>query len=79
MMFGARHMRGLTQEAAKPTAAGDTLRRLFVYFRPFRALLVAAGLLIVASTALQLVAPYLTGVAVDQFIAPAVNGQPRPG
>ncbi len=75
-MFGGRHMRGLAQEVVKPTDTGRTLRRLSGYFRPFRGLLVAVTLLIIASTALQIAAPYLTGVAVDQFIDP--SGRPLP-
>ncbi len=75
MMFGGRHMRGLAQEAAKPTDAGKTLRRLLKYFRPFWKLLTAVSVLLVISTMLQLAAPYLTGVAVDQFITS--GDQPR--
>ena len=75
-MFGGRHMRGLTQETAKPAETGRTLRRLMVYFRPFRGLLLAALLLILTSTAMQVIAPYLVNVAIDQFIAP--TGEPRP-
>ena len=70
MMFGGRHMRGLAQETAKPMETGKTLRRLLTYFRPFRVLLLAVAALILASTALQLAAPYLIGIAVDQFIKP---------
>jgi ABC-type multidrug transport system fused ATPase/permease subunit len=76
MMFGGRHMRGLVQEVAKPVEIRKTLRRLLRYFRPFRVLLLAVAALILASTALRLVAPYLIGVAVDQFIAP--SGQSGP-
>ena len=76
MMFGGGRFHGLTQEAAKPADVGRTLRRLLGYFRPFRSLLVAAAALIVVSTLLRLAAPYLTGVAVDQFIAP--GDEPRP-
>ncbi|MEA3339459.1 MAG: ABC transporter ATP-binding protein [Chloroflexota bacterium] len=75
-MFGGRHMRGLTQETSKPLDVGQTLRRLSAYFRPFWRLLALVGVLIVASTLLQLASPYLIGVAVDQFIAP--SEQPRP-
>ena len=78
MMFGGRHMRGLTQETAKPVEVGQALRRLLEYFRPFRGLLAAVTVLVVVSTLLRLAAPYLTGVAVDQFIAPPVDEQPRP-
>ena len=76
MMFGGRHMRGLTEEPAKPVAVGKALHRLLVYFRPFLGLLLLVGVLIVVGTMLQLAAPYLTGIAVDQFIA--LGDQPRP-
>jgi len=76
MMFGRGHMRGLAQETAKPIETRKALRRLLRYFRPFRALLLAVAALILVSTALRLVAPYLIGVAVDQFIAP--SDQPGP-
>ena len=76
MMFGGRHMRGLSREIVKPTQVGKTLRRLLGYFRPFWGLLVVVAVLVVASTLLRLAAPYLTGVAVDQFIAPGDG--PRP-
>jgi ABC-type multidrug transport system fused ATPase/permease subunit len=69
-------MRGLAQEAAKPTEVGKTLRHLLTYFRPFRVLLLAVALLIVVSTVLRLAAPYLIGVAVDQFIAPSDQRSP---
>ena len=76
MMFGGRRFHGLTDEAAKPTQVGKTLRRLLAYFRPFWGLLLAVAALIVVSTLLRLASPYLTGVAVDQFIAP--GEKPRP-
>ena len=76
MMFGGGRFRGLTQEAAKPTDVGETLRRLLGYFRPFWGLLAMVAVLVVVSTLLRLAAPYLTGLAVDQFIAPGEN--PRP-
>jgi len=53
------------------------VRRLLTYFRPFWGLMIVVAVLVIASTSLQLAAPYLTGVAVDQFIAP--GGRPRPG
>ncbi len=78
MMFGGgRHMQGvLSQEQAKPVATGKAVRRLLMYFRPFWGLLALVAVLIIISTGLRLAAPYLTGVAVDQFIAP--GDQPRP-
>jgi ABC-type multidrug transport system fused ATPase/permease subunit len=62
-------MRALAQEVTKPTDVGKTLRRLAIYLRPFRSLLLVAALLIIASTLLRLASPYLIGVAVDQFIS----------
>jgi len=75
-MFGGRHMRGLAREPSKPLEVGKTLRRLMEYFRPFWGLLVALATLIIVSTMLRVAAPYLTGVAVDQFISP--GDQPLP-
>ena len=75
-MFGGGHGRGAAVEAAKPIQVSKTLRRLLGYFRPFRGLLLAVAVLVLASTLLRLVGPYLTGVAVDQFIDP--SNQPRP-
>jgi len=77
-MFGGGHMRGLTQEAAKPTEVGRTLRRLLGYFRPFWRLLALVAVLIVVSAAMQTAALYLPGVAVDQFIGPSDRPQARP-
>ncbi len=74
-MFGGRHF--LAQETSKATDTGQTLRRLMRYFRPYGRLLLAAGVLVVITTLLRLASPALTGVAVDQFIAP--SGQPMPG
>ena len=75
-MFGGGHGRGAAVEAAKPLQVSKTLRRLLGYFRPFWGLLLAVAVLVLASTLLRLVGPYLTGVAVDQFIDP--SNQPRP-
>ena len=75
-MFGGGHGRGAAVEAAKPLQVSKTLRRLLGYFRPFWGLLLAIAVLVLAGTLLRLVGPYLTGVAVDQFIDP--SNQPRP-
>ncbi|HOU14616.1 MAG TPA: ABC transporter ATP-binding protein [Anaerolineae bacterium] len=45
-----------------------TVRRLLGYLRPHRLVLVVATVLVVASTLLDLVGPYLNGVAIDRFI-----------
>ncbi len=75
-MFGGRHMRALGQEPVKPVDTGKTLRRLWQYFKPFWKLLATVGVLVIVSTGLQLAAPYLTGVAVDQFIDPSGQAPP---
>ncbi len=45
-----------------------TLRRLLGYLRPYTPALVLVGCLVVTSTVLGLMIPYLLGVAVDRFI-----------
>ncbi len=78
MMFGGRHMRGLAQGTAKPVEMGKTTRRLLHYFHPYRVGLIALLGLALAGTLLQVAGPYLTGVAVDQFLQfPTTT--PRPG
>ncbi|MEJ5312058.1 MAG: ABC transporter ATP-binding protein [Anaerolineae bacterium] len=52
----------------KPRDMRGTLRRLLGYLRPYSVTLVAAAILVVASTFLDLVGPYLNGVAIDRFI-----------
>jgi ATP-binding cassette subfamily B protein len=54
------------------------LRRLLVFLRPHRRAVAAAFLLIVVMAALDLVPPYLTKVAIDQYIAKGdAAGLPR--
>lgn len=47
----------------------DTLHRLLATLQPYRWVLAAVFGLVVVSTALDLLAPYLMGVAIDEFIA----------
>ncbi|MCC6169755.1 MAG: ABC transporter ATP-binding protein, partial [Caldilineaceae bacterium] len=47
-----------------------TLRRLWVYLRHQRAALLIVTLLVLATSALNLVGPYLLGIAVDDYIIP---------
>jgi ATP-binding cassette subfamily B protein len=47
----------------------DALMRLLRYLRPFRLRLSVVVILIVISTLLSLIGPFLIGVAIDQFIA----------
>jgi ATP-binding cassette subfamily B multidrug efflux pump len=68
MMGGGpmRHMRDTSDEKAQDT--GKTLRRLAVYFKPYRLGLAGIGALLILDTLLQLAGPYLIGRAVDEFI-----------
>ncbi|MCW4026837.1 MAG: ABC transporter ATP-binding protein/permease [Candidatus Bathyarchaeota archaeon] len=60
-------MRGGTIEKAKDP--GGALRRLLSYLKPFKLQLGVVIALVVASTLLSLIGPYLIGVAIDQYIA----------
>lgn len=60
-------MRGRTIEKAKDP--GGALRRLLSYLKPFKLQLGTVVALVVASTLLSLIGPYLIGVAIDQYIA----------
>jgi ATP-binding cassette subfamily B protein len=72
---GGRH-RSATIEKAKDVRS--TLRRLLATLRPFRWALTAVSILVVVSTLLNLLAPYLMGVAIDTFIgAGDLAGLPR--
>lgn len=62
----------MEREFRKPDAAGKTLRRLAGYFSPYRATLWVVFWLVIVTTALQLVTPYLIGQAIDCFVAPGV-------
>lgn len=63
---GSRH-RGTRIEKARDMRG--TLRRLLATLRPFRWALVGVFLLVIVSTLLSLLSPYLMGIAVDKFIA----------
>ncbi len=61
------------------------MRRILVYLRPYRKLVALAFVLIFANTLAVLAGPFLTGLAIDQAIAPQdrsvsppVNLPPRP-
>lgn len=53
----------------KPKNTRGTLRRLWQYLRRQRAVLLAISALVVLTTVLDMVGPYLMGQAVDRFIA----------
>jgi len=63
---GGRH-RGTKIEKARDVRT--TLRRLLVTLRPYRWALVTVFILVVVNTVLDLLAPFLMGVAIDRFIA----------
>ncbi|MEM7128904.1 MAG: ABC transporter ATP-binding protein [Chloroflexota bacterium] len=50
-------------------ATTDALGRLYVYLQPYRLQLLIVIAFVIISTLLSLVAPYLIGVAIDDFIA----------
>ncbi len=60
----------LEREYRKADSAGLTLRRLLRYFGPYRRTLYFVGALILFTTAIQLLTPYLIGQAIDCFVAP---------
>ncbi|NLF03156.1 MAG: ABC transporter ATP-binding protein, partial [Anaerolineales bacterium] len=57
---------GRIEKARNPR---HTLARLLPYLAPYRAVLIAVAGLVVLTTALGLVGPYLMGVAIDSYIA----------
>jgi ATP-binding cassette subfamily B protein len=66
-MGPGRHMMAGTIQKAQDTRGA--LRRLLSYLAPFKLRLIAVVALTIGSTLLSLAAPYLIGVAIDQFIA----------
>jgi ATP-binding cassette subfamily B multidrug efflux pump len=59
---------GMQQEGQKSKNARGTLRRLWDYLRRQRWVLLATTLLVVATSGLDLLGPYLMGTAIDRFI-----------
>ena len=69
-MRGGGPMRGLMAAKVKPKNTMQTIRRIWRYIRPHRKGMLAVFLFTLVSTVLSLVAPYLLGSAVDQYILP---------
>jgi len=65
---GVRHGPGAPPPKVKD--AGATIRRLWRYLRRRKAALVTGAVLVVATSGLSLLGPYLLGVAVDRYILP---------
>ena len=61
--------RGMRDKIEKARDPRHTLMRLLPYLLPFRALLILICGLVVATTVLGLIGPYLMGLAIDRFIA----------
>ncbi|MBI2939933.1 MAG: hypothetical protein HYY04_05790, partial [Chloroflexi bacterium] len=68
----------LREEARKPRAVSETLARFWAYFKAYRLVLIAVGLLAVASTYTQVVIPDLMGQAVDCYLTPATRSALAP-
>ena len=68
--------RGFSAEGRAKDATA-VFRRLKPYVTPFKGKLALLGVLLVVATVVDLLGPYLIGVAVDQFIDP--HGAARPG
>jgi ATP-binding cassette subfamily B protein len=71
-MFGGTHgiSRAMGRDTLKPKRVGETLRRFGAYFRPYWALLILVGVLLIASTWAQVAAPRLIGQLVDCYLTP---------
>lgn len=74
-MFHGRH-RGLAREREKAKDTAGTFRRLIKYFKPYSGVLIVVAILLVLNSLLQVLAPYLMEVAVDQFIVPTTTERP---
>jgi ATP-binding cassette subfamily B multidrug efflux pump len=66
--------RGRRARIEKARDARGALRRLLATLRPYKWALVGAFVLAAASTGLDLLAPFLMGVAIDEFIAAGDRG-----
>ncbi|GFR37980.1 multidrug ABC transporter ATP-binding protein [Insulibacter thermoxylanivorax] len=62
--------RGIVLSKAKPKNTARTLKRIWQYLRVYRAGLYGVLLCTIAATACSLIAPYLLGSAVDDYIIP---------
>jgi ATP-binding cassette, subfamily B, multidrug efflux pump len=60
---------GIREKIEKARDPRHALGRLLPYLRPFRGMLIAVCGLVVITTLLELIGPYLMGVAIDRFIA----------
>lgn len=63
----------LEREFRKADSAGLALRRLLAYFGPYRRTLWFVLALVLFTTAIQLLTPFLLGQAIDCFVAPSTG------
>lgn len=66
----ARGPRGFRGPAEKPKDQKGTIKRIWVYMKERKAPLIAAIISVIISTLLGLVAPYMIGVIIDDYIIP---------
>jgi len=72
----SRRMRGPV-DGGRPQHTSKTIRRLLRYFAPYKGRLALVTLVLVLGVLADLSAPYLIGVAIDQFINPGRTPPPR--
>lgn len=60
---------GMGMPLDRDAKTGDTFRRLMSYLRPFKARLIMSGVLVFAASMMNLIGPWLQGVAIDDYIA----------
>ena len=60
---------GMGQRASRDASTGVAFRRLLAYLTGHRAPLIVSGLLVLGASLLNLLGPWLQGVAIDDFIA----------
>lgn len=65
-----RQSQFLGMESTKARSVSGTLARLWQYFRRYGLILLAAGMLVIGSTYMQVLVPDLTGQAVDCYLGP---------
>ena len=77
MMMGGPFGRhgAFNEEARKAKDSRATLTRLLRYFAPYKVALLGVAAFIVLGTVTQIASPFLTGQAVDCFIAPSANSR----
>ncbi len=59
---------GMAERGTRDASTGTSFRRLLSYLQPHRPTLILSGLLVVGASMLNLLGPWLQGVAIDEFI-----------